>query len=53
MIGFRGASRYYTTVPRRLRARMRAIKRAREQMGFANIVIMIPSAARCRKLTWF
>jgi pyruvate, water dikinase len=43
MIGFRGASRYYS---RRYRdgfaLECRAIKRAREQMGFSNIVVMIP-----------
>jgi len=43
MIGFRGASRYYSP---RYKAgfalECRAIKRLREQMGFSNVVVMIP-----------
>jgi pyruvate,water dikinase len=43
MLGFRGASRYYSD---RYRAgfalECRAIKRAREEIGLANIVVMIP-----------
>jgi len=43
MIGFRGASRYYSP---RYRAgfalECRAIRRLREEMGFTNVVVMIP-----------
>jgi pyruvate, water dikinase len=43
MIGFRGASRYYSD---RYRAgfalECRAIRRLREEMGFTNVVVMIP-----------
>jgi pyruvate,water dikinase len=43
MIGFRGASRYYSP---RYRAgfalECRAIRRLREEMGFRNVVVMIP-----------
>lgn len=43
MIGFRGAARYYSP---RYRAgfalECRAIKRLREEMGFRNVVVMIP-----------
>ncbi|MEZ5786275.1 MAG: phosphoenolpyruvate synthase [Xanthobacteraceae bacterium] len=43
MLGFRGASRYYS---RRYREgfalECRAIRRLREQMGFRNVVVMIP-----------
>jgi pyruvate,water dikinase len=43
MLGFRGASRYYSDDYRDgFALECRAIKRAREQMGFHNIVIMIP-----------
>jgi len=48
MIGFRGASRYYSP---RYRAgfelECRAIRRLREQMGFRNVIVMIPF---CRSL---
>lgn len=48
MIGFRGASRYYSD---RYRAgfalECRALKRLRETMGFSNVIIMIPF---CRSL---
>jgi pyruvate, water dikinase len=43
MIGFRGASRYYS--PRYKEGfalECRAIKRLREDMGFSNVVVMIP-----------
>jgi pyruvate,water dikinase len=43
MIGFRGASRYYS--PRYQEGfalECRAIRRVREQMGFKNVVVMIP-----------
>lgn len=43
MIGFRGASRYYSP---RYRAgfalECRALKRLREEMGFTNVIVMIP-----------
>ena len=49
MLGFRGASRYYSD---RYRAgfalECRAIKRVREKVGFDNVIIMIPF---CRTLT--
>ncbi|MEQ1519777.1 MAG: phosphoenolpyruvate synthase [Aestuariivirga sp.] len=43
MIGFRGASRYYS--PRYKEGfalECRAIKRLREEMGFKNVIVMIP-----------
>ncbi len=43
MLGFRGASRYYS--PRYKEGfalECRAIHRLREQMGFANVIVMIP-----------
>jgi pyruvate,water dikinase len=49
MLGFRGASRYYS--PRYKEGfalECRAIHRLREQMGFANVVVMIPF---CRSTT--
>ena len=43
MLGFRGASRYYSDLYRDgFALECRALKRAREDMGFANIVAMIP-----------
>jgi pyruvate,water dikinase len=49
MIGFRGASRYYS---QRYRAgfalECRAIRRLREEMGFRNVIVMIPF---CRSTT--
>ncbi|WP_208352388.1 phosphoenolpyruvate synthase [Pseudaestuariivita rosea] len=43
MIGFRGASRYYSDGYRDgFALECRAIKRLREQMGFDNVVVMIP-----------
>jgi pyruvate, water dikinase len=48
MIGFRGASRYYSKRYREgFDLECKAIKRAREKMGFKNILIMIPF---CRTL---
>ncbi len=48
MLGFRGASRYYNDKYREgFALECRAIKKAREQMGFDNIVMMIPF---CRTL---
>jgi pyruvate, water dikinase len=43
MLGFRGASRYYSDNYRDgFELECRAVKKAREQMGFDNIFIMIP-----------
>lgn len=43
MIGFRGASRYYSPRYRDgFALECRAIKRLREDMGFTNVVVMIP-----------
>ncbi len=43
MIGFRGASRYYSPRYREgFQLECRAIRRLREEMGFANVVVMIP-----------
>ncbi|MBW0158369.1 phosphoenolpyruvate synthase [Sedimentimonas flavescens] len=43
MIGFRGASRYYADAYRDgFALECRAIKRLREEMGFDNVVVMIP-----------
>ena len=43
MIGFRGASRYYSPRYREgFALECRAIKRLREQMGFTNVIVMIP-----------
>jgi pyruvate,water dikinase len=43
MIGFRGASRYYSPRYREgFALECRAIRRMREEMGFTNVVIMIP-----------
>jgi pyruvate,water dikinase len=43
MLGFRGASRYYSPRYREgFALECRAIRRVREQMGFKNIIVMIP-----------
>lgn len=43
MIGFRGASRYYSPRYREgFVLECRAIKRLREEMGFTNVIVMIP-----------
>ncbi|WP_297970299.1 phosphoenolpyruvate synthase [uncultured Amaricoccus sp.] len=43
MIGFRGASRYYSDAYRAgFALECRAIRRLRETMGFANVIVMIP-----------
>ena len=43
MLGFRGASRYYSPRYRDgFALECRAIRRLREEMGFANVVVMIP-----------
>ncbi|KAB2885013.1 MAG: phosphoenolpyruvate synthase [Albidovulum sp.] len=43
MIGFRGASRYYSDAYRDgFALECRAIRRLREDMGFTNVIVMIP-----------
>ncbi len=43
MLGFRGASRYYAPAYREgFALECQAIKRLRERMGFANVIVMIP-----------
>jgi pyruvate,water dikinase len=43
MIGFRGASRYYSDAYRAgFALECRAIRRLRETMGFTNVIVMIP-----------
>jgi pyruvate,water dikinase len=43
MIGFRGASRYYSEAYREgFALECRAIRRLREEMGFRNVAVMIP-----------
>ncbi|MCK8519729.1 phosphoenolpyruvate synthase [Methanoculleus sp. 7T] len=47
MLGFRGASRYYDERYREgFRLECRAMKRVREEMGLANLIIMIPFCRR-------
>ena len=49
MLGFRGASRYYSDLYKEgFALECRAIKQVREKVGFDNIIIMIPF---CRTLT--
>ena len=48
MLGFRGASRYYSEHYREgFALECRALKRVREEVGFANVIVMIPF---CRTL---
>ena len=48
MLGFRGASRYYSPLYRAgFALECRAIKRLREELGFTNVAVMIPF---CRTL---
>ncbi|MCG2773884.1 MAG: phosphoenolpyruvate synthase [Desulfobacterales bacterium] len=48
MLGFRGASRYYSDRYRKgFALECRAVKRVREEMGLANVIVMIPF---CRTL---
>ncbi len=48
MLGFRGASRYYSDRYREgFALECRAMKRVREEMGLANVIVMIPF---CRTL---
>ena len=43
MLGLRGASRYYHPRYREaFQLECQAIKRVREQMGFSNVIVMIP-----------
>ncbi|MEQ1607812.1 MAG: phosphoenolpyruvate synthase [Hyphomonadaceae bacterium] len=50
MIGFRGASRYYSPRYRPgFALECRALKRLREEMGFTNVVIMIPFCRSVRE----
>jgi pyruvate,water dikinase len=43
MLGFRGASRYYDERYREgFALECRALKKAREELGFANVVVMVP-----------
>ncbi|SDC87843.1 phosphoenolpyruvate synthase [Paraburkholderia lycopersici] len=43
MLGFRGASRYYSPLYREgFALECRAIRRLREAMGFTNVIVMIP-----------
>jgi pyruvate, water dikinase len=50
MIGFRGASRYYSPRYREgFALECRALKRLRDQMGFRNVVIMIPFCRSIRE----
>ncbi|MCY7286795.1 MAG: phosphoenolpyruvate synthase [Cryobacterium sp.] len=49
MLGFRGASRYYDERYREgFALECRAIKRVREQIGFRNVIVMVPF---CRTIT--
>ena len=42
MLGWRGASRYYTDYRDGFALECRALKRVREEMGLTNVVVMIP-----------
>jgi len=43
MLGFRGASRYYSSHYREgFALECRALKRVREQVGFGNVIVMVP-----------
>lgn len=42
MIGWRGASRYYSDYQKGFMLECRAIKRVREHMGFTNVKVMLP-----------
>ena len=54
MIGWRGASRYYSDVYREaFGLECRAIKRVREQLGLRNVVVMLPfvrTVEECRRV---
>jgi pyruvate,water dikinase len=50
MIGFRGASRYYSPRYRPgFALECRALKRLREEMGFTNVIVMIPFCRSVRE----
>ena len=50
MIGFRGASRYYNERYREgFALECKAMKRVREDMGFSNLIIMIPFCRRVQE----
>ena len=50
MLGFRGASRYYSPRYREgFALECRAIHRLREQMGFTNVIVMIPFCRSTRE----
>ncbi|MDQ0800997.1 phosphoenolpyruvate synthase [Arthrobacter sp. SLBN-112] len=50
MIGFRGASRYYSSHYREAFAlECRALKRVREQAGFRNVIVMVPFCRTVRE----
>jgi pyruvate,water dikinase len=42
MLGWRGASRYYTDYRDGFALECQALKRVRDEMGFTNVVVMIP-----------
>jgi pyruvate,water dikinase len=42
MLGWRGASRYYTDYRDGFALECRALKRVREELGFGNVIVMIP-----------
>jgi pyruvate,water dikinase len=42
MLGWRGASRYYTDYREGFALECRALKRVREELGFSNVIVMIP-----------
>jgi pyruvate,water dikinase len=42
MLGWRGASRYYTDYRDGFALECRALKRVREELGFSNVIVMIP-----------
>lgn len=51
MIGWRGASRYYSPAyERAFGLECKAIKRVREQMGLSNVVVMIPFCRTVKEL---
>ena len=50
MIGFRGAARYYSPRYREgFALECRAIRKLREEMGFANVIVMIPFCRSIRE----
>lgn len=50
MLGFRGASRYYSPRYREgFALECRAIRRLRDEMGFANVIVMIPFCRSVRE----